>query len=111
MNAKHLGLTGICEFRVFFVADMQIIGVKSQISLLTRASTRVFKEAKKSEMLRKRKDSDSLITPSELSILNCLMDGGFILSLKVSLVFSIQNLSKCFMLSVPKLRSQCLKSD
>ena len=67
-----------------FFVDMQVIGVKSQISLITRASNRVFKEAKKSEMLQKNtKESDSLITPSELSILNCLMDGGFILSLKV----------------------------
>ena len=55
---------------------MQVIEVKSQISLITRASNRVFKEAKKSEMLRNNtKKSDSLITPSELSILNCLMDG------------------------------------
>ena len=34
-------------------------------------------------LAQEKKDGDSIITPSELAILNCLMDGGFILSLKV----------------------------
>ena len=63
---------------------MEVIGIKSQISILSRATARVFRASKRSEVdQRSKEDDESLITPSELAILNCLMDGGFILSLKV----------------------------
>ena len=67
-------------------AEMGGIGIRSQISVFTKAAEKTFQGLKRSGSPFEEDNPDSIITPAELAILNCLMDGGFVLSLKVTML-------------------------
>ncbi|XP_076809144.1 uncharacterized protein LOC143452165 [Clavelina lepadiformis] len=73
------------------IAGMEGIDVKSQMCVFTKAAEKIFQGSKRSGS--PFEGEEAIITPSELSILNCLMDGGFVLSLKAHFISEIPDLS------------------
>nr|CAB3262568.1 uncharacterized protein LOC100180427 [Phallusia mammillata] len=74
------------------MGDSEGIGVKSQMCIFTKATEKIFQGAKRSGSPFEDEPSDSIITPAELAILNCLMEGGFVLSLKAHFISSLPDL-------------------
>lgn len=74
------------------------IGMRSQIQIFTKAAERTFQKKRSStsaggELDDDDVDPDSIITPAELAVLNCLMEGGFVLSLKAYFIPLVPDLS------------------
>ena len=68
--------------------------MRSQIQIFTKAAERTFQKKRSSTSGGDVDDDedidpDSIITPAELAVLNCLMEGGFVLSLKVC-IYSVE---------------------
>ncbi|XP_039255800.2 uncharacterized protein LOC120332587 [Styela clava] len=103
---KELGLTSPGKFdgrandveqildEIKEIGDAEGVGRKSQMSLFNKATANVFQESfNRPGSVFDGENTESIITPSELSILNCLMDGGYVLSLKAHFIPQIPELS------------------
>lgn len=76
------------------MGDAEGIGRRSQVSVFNNATTGLFHSVqKRSGSSFDGENTESIITPSELSILNCLMEGGFVLSLKAHFIPQLPELS------------------
>lgn len=76
------------------IGDSEGVGRKTQLSLFNKATSAVFQaHHERTGSSFDGENTESIITPSELSILNCLMEGGYVLSLKAHFIPQIPELS------------------
>lgn len=103
---RQLGLTSPGKFdnrktdvdqlweEIQHIGDSEGVGRKSQLALFNKATSAVFQaHHKRPGSAFDGENTESIITPSELSILNCLMEGGYVLSLKAHFIPQLPELS------------------
>ncbi|XP_002130160.2 uncharacterized protein LOC100180427 [Ciona intestinalis] len=75
------------------MGEAEGVSRKSAMSIFVKATEKIFQGTKRSGSPFEEDGAESIITPSELAILNCLIEGGFVLSLKAHFIAEVPDLS------------------